>query len=71
MKNIITDALIKTTITLTIIRIVVALLTRTIEESNFFIRIHLFFFLNNNLLENEKYLFKKYPTTAIKHIIKA
>jgi hypothetical protein len=71
MKNIITDALIKTTITLTIIRIVVALLTRTIEESNFFIRIHLFFLLNNNLLENEKYLFKKYPTTAIKHIIKA
>jgi hypothetical protein len=36
MKNIITDALIKTTITLTIIRIVVALLTRTIEESNFY-----------------------------------
>ena len=71
MKNIITDALIKTTITLTIIRIVVALLTRTIEESNFFIRIHLLFLLNNNLLENEKYLFKKYPTTAIKHIIKA
>ena len=71
MKNIITDALIKTTITLTIIRIVVALLTRTIEESNFFIRIHLFFLLNNNLLENEKYLFKIYPTTAIKHIIKA